>query len=351
MKKLLPFVAGLLLAGTAQAAGNKTIYNPQPASASAAYWTADRMEAAIPRAAPRSGTAAVPATVPVIEGVPKFAGSTQVFSVELQNQLTGVIPDSVTGSYPGPSSTWQIRNLTQPYTDAPFSFVGTLFFTEPAGDFRCSASVTYGDAGLDTIWTAGHCVADGGRSKFFTNWRFCPAWNNNAPSALGCWDWAAVSVPNEWFVNGAFTRDFAAIQLRPTGTVVAAHVVNAVGGGFGFAWNLGRAQNWVHLGYPAVAPFNGNKLIATATEHRFDDIPDQLGPPTNSWGSPQTPGSSGSPVIVGWGYGDGATGPGFLNSNVSYFYQIQAFYELYGPYFDTAACVFWKSATGWPGTC
>jgi hypothetical protein len=97
-----------------------------------------------------------------------------------------------------------------------------------------------------------------------------------------------VTTSNEWFVNGAFTRDYAIIRLQPSGTVINANVAT-VTGGLGFAWNRGRDQAWVHLGYPAASPFTGGKIILTASEHRYDDTPDLLGPPTNSWGSSQTP--------------------------------------------------------------
>jgi hypothetical protein len=104
------------------------------------------------------------------------------------------------------------------------------------------------------------------------------------------------------------------VGLQPTGTVLATNVVSATGG-LGFAWNWGREQNWIHMGYPAEAPYDGGFMVQTNTEHRYDDAPDALGPATNSFGSPQTPGASGSPVILFW-----TPGGGYINSNISYYY-------------------------------
>ena len=62
-------------------------------------------------------------------------------------------------------------------------------------------------------------------------------------------------------------------------------------------------------------------------------------------------------MIKGFFYGSTTTPPvsnpngsNWMNSNVSYGYDNQPG-ELYGPYFDTQVCNFWKLYTGWPGTC
>jgi hypothetical protein len=113
-------------------------------------------------------------------------------------------------------------------------------------------------------------------------------------SAVGCWSWSAATASNDWFVSGAFSRDYAIIALQHSGTVKNADVAT-VTGGLGFAWNWGRDQAWFFLGYHS--PFTGGKIIATASEHRYDDS-SQGNPPTNSWGSNQPPGASGSPAVA-----------------------------------------------------
>ena len=267
-------------------------------------------------------------------------------------------PNPADGTLPGPHDTFEYFPR---YTKYPISAIGKLFFTKPGiGDFVCSAAVTAGSASvLNIIWTAGHCVAQGGASSFYTNWYFCPAYDypdNNGCGIYGGWSWLTVTTTSEWLSSGAFTRDYAIIGLAHTGSKYATDVVN-ITGSLGFAWNWARDQHWVHLGYPQGPPFTGGKLIATFTEHRADDIPDVFGPPTNSWGSTQNGGSSGSPVIKGFNYCGSTTPPcgnpsgnNLINSNVSYGYDSLPG-ELYGPYFDTTTCNFWKSNTGWPGSC
>jgi hypothetical protein len=197
------------------------------------------------------------------------------------------------------------------------------------------------------IWTAGHCVAPGDGVNFNSNWLFCPSDDNGNPlPSLGCWTWASATTSSEWFSSAAFTRDYAIITLASTGTVLATNVANATGG-VGFAWNWARDQHWIHIGYPQNSPWTGFKLIETAAEHRYDDTPDSIGPPTNSWGSGQGPGSSGSALMLSFDYVSG----GFINSNVSYLYNSQLGQEIQGPYYDTQVCTFWKNNTGFTGTC
>jgi hypothetical protein len=127
--------------------------------------------------------------------------------------------------------------------------------------------------------------------------------------------------------------------------VICKDVAN-VAGSLGFGYNFPRDQHWIHIGYPQdPAPWTGNRLIETASEHRYDDIPDMLGPPTNSWGSSQGHGSSGSALMLFFS----CASPPWINSDVSYSYNLG--FEIQGPYFDTQVCNFWKSNTGWPGTC
>jgi hypothetical protein len=327
------------------------IYNRNPA-ATFNYWTAAQMAAAVPKDTGVSGEPLAPSTVPQPSGPPGAAGGSGLG--QSASNSSDRLPASLSpgdtilpadGSYPGPHTTYEYGPKYRTY---PVSTIGKLFFTEQGiGDFVCSASVTTGSSSIkNIIWTAGHCVANGGHSQFYTNWLFCPSYNASGPNpALGCWSWLYATTSGEWYYNGAFTRDYAIIGLQHSGTVVNADVAT-VAGGLGFAWNWGRDQNWVHMGYPAASPYDGTAIIATNTEHRYNDTPDTLGPATNSWGSAQTPGSSGSPVMLFWSYNGG-----YINSDVSYYYLSQAGQELQGPYFDTQVCNFWKSNTGYTGTC
>jgi hypothetical protein len=358
-------VSLLALMANASAQQYPTVRNTQPASAGPAYWTPERMQAAKPKDVPviNGASQRVPAAaVPAAPGAPGAAGGTGEASLspQLLDELTNGAPTPADGSYPGSNTTFT-RNLavnsnpnTVPfgqYLSYPWQTVGRLFFTEQnVGDFECSATATYGGAALNVVWTAGHCVANGGQASFYTNWLFCPAYKKGVNPNVGCWNGAGASTTNGWFYNGAFSLDYAIVLTNPTGTVRAENVVSAVGG-LGFAWNWGRDQNWVHFGYPAQGPCPDGLQCVTLTEHRYDVTSDTFGPPVNSFGSAQTPGASGSPVVLSF-----SPNGGYINSNVSYYYSSgpngnELGYELQGPYYDTNACAFWKAWTGWSGSC
>jgi len=357
-------VAGFLLAtalaitisgvAAAQSPAPK-IFNRSSASAVQSYWTPQRMSAAMPKGIQASG-AIQPTASPLAVGAPGAAGGSlpggqainrlQLPLLQSPSRPTAA-PVPLDGAYPGPYTSWQYAGR---YLLYPISTIGKLFFHDPVGggDFVCSASVTTGSASINNIiWTAGHCVANGGHSQFYTNWLFCPSYDSaqgGVNPVVGCWSWSFATTSNDWFVSGILARDYAIIGLQHSGTVRNADVAT-VTGSLGFAWNWARDQAWLDLGYPAAAPFTGGKIIATASEHRYDDSA-QGSPPTNSWGSPQTPGTSGSPLILFF-----TLSGGFINSHADYYYVAQAGFELQGPYFDSVVCGFWKGNTGWPGTC
>jgi hypothetical protein len=150
--------------------------------------------------------------------------------------------------------------------------------------------------------------------------------------------------------------------MNATGDKVSDHIAN-VTGGLGFAYNQGRDQNWMDFGYPAASPYDGNAIVVSGSEHRYDvtnpngtnNLPDP-GPGDNSIGSLQTPGFSGGPWILSFGSNTGTdphTHGNLINSVNSFYYTNpnQFAQEIQGPYFDTSACAFWKGATGFSGSC
>lgn len=351
----------------AQTTAAPRIENRNMAGASA-YWNAEKMRNATPMHPGLAGAARLPSAALQPSGSPGVAGGTfvdqrghvkflQYPRTPSAAAVRATSPIPADGSYPGPHATYEYGPRYRTY---PISTIGKLFFTKPGvGDFVCSAAVTTGSASINNIiWTAGHCVAEGGQSTWYTNFLFCPSYDSSqgGPNpAVGCWTWSYATTNNTWFSTGSWSRDWAIIGLAHSGSVINADVAT-VTGGLGFAWNWGRDRQWSHLGYPSAPPFSGGKLVKTDTEHRYDDA-SQGSPATNSWGSAQTPGSSGSALILYFNY-TGAyqpnLGPGnWINSDVSYYYTSpnQYGFELQGPYFDTAVCDFWKGNTGWSGTC
>jgi hypothetical protein len=367
--------AGVLASGIAMAQVPPPKLAPQTptAAAVAAYWTPERMASATVKDTKRSeppnnvrqtaapgatgAPGAVPGTLPTIRGVVDFMPPSQKDSRAPNAAPNAPAPSAeppsqivpADGSYPGPHATYEYYPKYRLY---PTSTVGKLFFTEPAGNYVCTATVTYGGGARNMIWTAGHCVGPGGGASYYTNFYFCPSYDSSqgGPNpAVGCWSWAQAQQTGSWYYHGAYSGDYAWIKLQSSGSVINANVVDAVGG-LGFAWNWARDQQWNHYGYPAQTPWTGGKLVATNTEHRYDDSADAYGPGTNAWGSGQTPGSSGSSLIRKFSYAGG----GYINSNVSYYWTSptnEYAIMLHGPYYDTNVCNFWKGGSGWTGTC
>ncbi|CAN5678337.1 hypothetical protein BH23CHL8_BH23CHL8_20330 [soil metagenome] len=84
-------------------------------------------------------------------------------------------------------------------------------------------------------------------------------------------------------------------------------------------------------GYPAVAPFKGDRLITCASAFSvMDDIPDGEGPDTTGVGCDMTDGSSGGPWVLRLRRGN------LLNGITTYGYEAQPA-ALFGPYFDGTA--------------
>jgi V8-like Glu-specific endopeptidase len=344
----------------AQRAGEATSTSAKgvDAAATVAYWTPERMAAAVPMKIERPNTGAVRMAAPAMaSGAPHLAGGYSAETGKMNEDATASLDANVPldGSYPGPNDTFYVGNPkgVPAYNKYPIKTVGKLYFTDPhtGNGFQCTATVTTGNAKIkNVIWTAGHCVANGGQSYFYSNFLFCPEYNNgNTP--VGCWSWAAASVFTVWFNNGDLTRDEGVIALQNTGTVKLVPVA-AVTGGLGFAWNWPRDQHWFHFGYPCVAPWDCVHIVETAAEHRYDVNIGGSGPFVNSWGSGQNEGSSGSAVQLF--HSD--TG-GYINSNVSFYFSSgpngnEHNIELQGPYYDTSVCsVLWKPFTGFTGTC
>jgi len=285
------------------------------------------------------------------------AGQAQGGTINANAQSSSVLPAD--GGYPGPNDTY---NWIGPQGTYPVSTVGKLFFTEPAGNFVCSAAATYGGGTKDMVWTAGHCVgAQGGRS-YYSNFLFCPQYNNGANRKVGCRSWALAQQTGGWYFNGYWSADYAYLYMQPTGTVKANHVV-AVTGGMGFGWNWSRDQFWQDFGYPSASPYSGGKLVVTSAEHRYDvtNPGSDPGQQDNSIGSSQTPGFSGGPWVLSFGHGSSAdpiAHGDWINGNNSYYFTSggpgggnEYGVEIQSPYYDTNACNFWKGGSGWTGTC
>jgi hypothetical protein len=136
---------------------------------------------------------------------------------------------------------------------------GKVFFTakpdqNPAVNYVCSGTVVNTE-GRSTVWTAGHCVSDGGSWNY--NWVFVPNYvNGSAP--YGKWNSCRLSTTTAWFNNN---NDFANDLGGATMCRLNGSRIQDVLGGQGFAWNQSVSYAAYSFGYPQASPFNGAYLV------------------------------------------------------------------------------------------
>jgi hypothetical protein len=117
----------------------------------------------------------------------------------------------------------------------------------------CTASVvtSAGHATVNTILTAGHCVANPGSGQFFSDFAFAPGYygpfctkNVKTPAdALGCgtapygvWTASRAGASSGWLSNGYRGDDFGFLDLNPDH---GASISSEVGGGLVITFNAG----------------------------------------------------------------------------------------------------------------
>ena len=220
-----------VLAAPAAAAPKK---NPKSPQQTAAYWTAERMKNAKPRERARPGGGG-------------GGGSTSAWSryaVPLSN-----------GAYTGENR----KN-------------GKAFFTLDGSNYVCSGTAVDASAGVNLVWTAGHCVTDGPGHEA-TNFMFVPGYyKGQEPN--GRWAYTVLDSTPSWEGQGS---------NRFRGDVGAARVVNAASTSATFAGTIGTrpisfaqdptGKRLTAYGYPAAGKFNGSQQYACASPfRRWDDV-------------------------------------------------------------------------------
>lgn len=284
-------------------------------------WTKNRMlnaspcdiieidEEALSQAAEELARGAQPGT---IEG-----GIPQYDTVDIDPQAT-----SGGYNYPAPYTSFEVFDDYRVY---PYRCIGKIFFTRNGGDYVCSGS----SIGNNAIWSAGHCLHAGNNSPdgWSTDVIFVPAYKDgDAP--YGQWRAKQLSVRTAWFKDGnpnGLYQDMGGAILHPLNNKKISEVV----GWLGFSWNRGKYQHWNQLGYPAGAPFDGQKLIQNSSSYAYDGNVAGTPKPVGV-GSNLTGGSSGGPWIVGFG------SKNYLNGCNSY-HRTSNPEEMFSPYFNENA--------------
>jgi V8-like Glu-specific endopeptidase len=244
-------LACLLLAAPAADARVESEQVSQSKSSVTSYWTAERMQAATPA----------------------------------EQQFEGAAAQAKAAPLP-----WTSAEVTTPYTQAPTSTHGKVFFTLGGNDYVCSGTALL-SANKSTVWTAGHCVNEG-PGAFATNWQFVPAYKDGA-KPLGVYVAENLYTPTAWRNSGDFSYDLGAAVVAPAGGTELTDRV----GGRGIAFNYSRSQTYNSYGYPAAPPFTGERLWRCNSGLQTSD--DSASPATMGIGCDMTGGSSGGGWIVG----------------------------------------------------
>jgi hypothetical protein len=227
---------------------------------------------------------------PQVQTFPPSGGGAQAVMV---NQTIGPGPSHPTDyvNY-GKFQRWTMHGK---YVGWPRSIHGKLFFSLPAGNFVCSATVT----NLSTIITAGQCVSDGA-GNWATNLYFCPSYNQGGENAtFGCWSGVTQATTTNWHDNGDPDYDYACVVTAVTGTVQTNKIGEATGWA-GRAWNFGTDEPEITFGYPQGSPFTGLSIQQTASVEWYEWDFTAGGLKSKLIGSDLTGGSSGGGWFLSW---------------------------------------------------
>jgi len=225
---------------------------------------------------------------------------------------------------------------------------GKVLFTMAGVDYVCSGAVA-ADSGLDTslVLTAGHCVYDETGGAFATNWMFVPDYEDGGTivtnpdgshsfscdtTQYGCWTATALVTTTAWANGGGslagFNNDYAFAVVGPGGKTSESNQLDVTVGANALAFNVSHPTQVYAFGYPAAAPYDGQKLIYCSG----NDVADTWGGTTDfGLNCSMTGGSSGGPWSVNFG---SAGSQGALNSVNSFKYTFGRFTKyMFGPYF------------------
>ncbi|TFB74303.1 hypothetical protein E3O21_15935 [Cryobacterium flavum] len=254
------------------------------------YWTAERMQSAIP------GEVLVQDNVAAGMIGAVAAGATSLVAPQQAD------PD-------------QSPTATQV---SPISHIGKIFFTLGGTDYVCSGN-SISAANENTVVTAGHCVNEG-PGNFASRLIFVPAYENGS-APFGQWNATELYAPTQWSNNGDISYDTGfAIVASPTGTSLSDSV-----GASGVTFNQSRGLTYTAYGYPAAPPFTGETLqscYGTASADPYGQSQSQ-GIPCDMTG-----GSSGGP----WMIGNGSSG---LQNSVNSFGYNNIANTMFGPYWGS----------------
>ncbi|MFJ6156530.1 trypsin-like serine peptidase [Pseudarthrobacter sp. NPDC092184] len=203
-------------------------------------------------------------------------------------------------------------------SETPVKHIGKVFFTLAGSNYVCSGNAVI-SANESTVSTAGHCLNEG-PGVFATNFAFVPAYENGA-EPYGKWTAKSLHAPTQWSADGDMAYDTGFAVMNTLNGQTLTDVV----GGSGVAFNEPRGLTYKSFGYPAASPFNGQTLKSCTGTATNDPNNPQFG--TQGIPCDMTGGSSGGPWFIG------TSSAGVQNSVNSYGYNRSA--VMYGPYWGS----------------
>lgn len=215
-----------------------------------------------------------------------------------------------------------INKQTTLQTQFPFKAIGKLFMNLGTAAYSCSASVI---SAKDIIVTAAHCCYDRAAKKWFSNFRFVPAFRNGS-GPYGTYNWKSVRVLTSWISSGGRQNDVCLIRLNTD--------VSVKTGNLGLSWNYPAVQHYNAFGYPT--NFGSGQYLFNCQAEGYANCGSTT---VNAMGCSMTYGSSGGPwirsielftagannyvngVVSGWDsctgtFGKSFNGPRFTSNNI-----------------------------------
>jgi V8-like Glu-specific endopeptidase len=237
-----------------------------------------------------------------------------------------------------------------------YKATGKVYFEMNGGAWVCSGtSLSDGNrASYSLVITAGHCVYDeenggGSVAGFATKWLFIPQFDSNptftcASTAYGCWTATALVVNGGFARAGGFNNqathyDWGFAVVGAGGKSGSAQL-DATVGTFGYSPSAMAANTVVDaFGYPAAQKYHGNDLVYCQGPIGFDSLNSNS---TYKLACGMTGGSSGGPWFSGFNTSTGDTGT--VQSLNSYGYSGQS--NMYGPMFNGDTSATYNAAVG-----
>lgn len=220
---------------------------------------------------------------------------------------SGVLsPDFGSNNHPFSTARADLYGLNT-NTSYPYRAAGKLFFRIGTASYICSASLI--KRGI--VVTAAHCVANYGRSQFYSGWQFVPGYRNGS-APFGTW-----TVKQAWIKTAYYNgTDACAVYGVVCPDDVAVLILNTQAGSYpgtstgwlGYGWNgysftSNHLTHITQLGYPA-------GLDNAAYMERNDSQGYVSSGNSNNTviGSNMNGGSSGGPWIANFGLPSALTG-------------------------------------------